>query len=200
VKRKVKTTLVMTLGAMLVLTQAALGTAAVKPLTPQALYTALLTKAYANSELPTGFSSAKVSLSNPSSQAKTYHIVGEVTVAVHGPDPDDGLVFYVFRDAAGARADLAHPNLSGGTKVHIVGKVPGYTLPSVFVTGSITGKNALGKTITNGVTGVFVATGNVIAGAFTDSADNTDSGNVPAALSLLKSGLNHLKAITARKR
>lgn len=163
-------------------------------LSPQRLYTKLVTSAYPDSQLPSGFFSAKVSIGDPSDNAKKYHVTGEVDVAVDGPDPDDGIIYEVFPSAADARGLLAHPKTSGHTKV--VGKVPGYSR-SVWMIGSVTGKNALGKTITNGITLMAVAKGNVLVEAFTDSADNEKSGNTPAALALLRSALRHLAKVSA---
>lgn len=161
-------------------------------LSPQRLYTKLVTTAYPDSQLSSGFFSAKVSIGSPSDNAKKYHVVGEVDVAVDGPDPDDGIIYEVVPTAADARGLLAHPKPDKHTKV--IGKVPGYSR-SVWMTGSITGKNALGKTITNGVTLVAVAQGDVLVEAFTDSADNENSGNTRAALALLKSALRHLAKV-----
>lgn len=165
---------------------------------PKAVFTALLTTAYPDSQLPHGFSSAKVGLSQPSSNAKNYHVVGEVEVAVDGPDPDDGLSYYVFPDAASAQGDLTHPRPSSGEKIHNMGRVPGYSQPSTWVVGSITGKNAFGKTVTNGVTALAVREGNVLIAVYNDSSDNPDSGNMPAALALLKSAIKHLHAVQAK--
>jgi hypothetical protein len=165
-------------------------------ISPAKLYQALLTRPYPDSQLPSGFTSAKVGLSTPSKTGLRYHAVGEVTVAVDGPDPDDGLGFNVFPNHSDALGDLNHPTFTG-QKVHIVpGGVPGYAnLPGHMWTGSITGKNAFGKTITNGVTLVAVVRNNVLVQAATDSADNADSGNIPAALALIRSGLRHLSSV-----
>lgn len=165
-------------------------------ISPAKLYQALLTKPYPDSQLPSNFTSAKVGLTNPSKSGIRYHAVGEVAVAVDGPDPDDGIGFNVFPNRSDALGDLNHPTFSG-QKVHIVpGGVPGYAnLPGHMWIGSITGKNAFGKTITNGVTLVAVVKNNVLVQAYTDSADNTDSGNIPAALALIRSGLRHLSAV-----
>ena len=77
------------------------------------------------------------------------------------------------------------------------GGVPGFSkLPGHMYAGSITGKNAFGKTITDGVTVVAVVQGSVLVEAFTDSADSTDSGNIPAAISLLHSALKHLAKVS----
>jgi hypothetical protein len=166
-------------------------------LSPTRLYQALLTKPYPDSQLPSGDTSAKVGLATASKSGLRYHVVGEVTVAVDGPDPDDGVGFDVFPNKSDALGDLNHPTLSGQEKLHIIpGGVPGYPkLPGHMWTGSITGKNALGKTITDGVTLVGVVRNDVLIDAFTDSADNTDSGNIPAALALIRSGLKHLSAV-----
>ncbi len=187
------TALVLGVLAALALTTAATG--GLSAPTPQRLYLALAITAYPDSQLPSGFYSAKVSMGSPSDNAKKYHVVGEVDVVVNGPDPDDGIIYEVFPNAAGARGLLTHPKPNGHVKV--VGKVPGYA-DSVWMTGSITGKNALGRKITNGVTLLAVARGNVLVEALTDSADNEASGNTPAALSLLKSSLRHLAAVQAR--
>lgn len=162
---------------------------------PHSLYTKLLTTAYPDSQLPNGMFSAKVSLSQPSANGRRYHVVGEVQVAVDGPDPDDGITYMVFPNAADAHADFTHPSVTDAHE-RPVGNVPGYRIPSRWYVGSVTGKNAFGKTITNGITALFVQKGNVLVGAVTDSADNTDSGNTPAALQLLKSALKHLAAVS----
>jgi hypothetical protein len=175
-------------------TSTAFAVAASASLSPHSLYTKLVTTAYPDSQLPSGFFSAKVSVGDPSSNAKKYHVTGEVDVAIDGPDPDDGIIYEVFPSPADARGLLAHPKTSGHTKV--VGKVPGYSR-SVWMIGSVTGKNALGKTITDGITVMAVAKGNVLVEAFTDSADNQSSGNTPAALALLRSALRHLAKVSA---
>ena len=165
---------------------------------PEKLYTGLLTMAYPNSQLPSGFFSAKVGLIQPSKTGRHYHEVGSVTVTVDGPDPDDGSGFNVFPNHKDALGDLNHPNMSSSHgKIHIVpGGVPGVgNLPSHMWAGHITGKNAFGKTVTDGVTLVAVVTKNVIVQAYTDSADNTNSGNIPGAIALLKSGLRHLQVV-----
>ena len=172
--------------------------AATASASPKALYTALLTTAYPNSQLPSGFSSAKVGLEQPTSKAKSHHVIGEVSVSVNGPDAQDVVFYAVFPTPKEARADLANAKPSGNIKVQ--GKVPGYTIPSVWFNGSITGKNAFGKTVTNGVTGMAIADGSALIAAENLSTDSTTSGNIPSALALLKSARNHLHKIEARPR
>jgi hypothetical protein len=99
-------------------------TAGMAVASPQRLYTALLTTSYRDSELPSGFFSAKVSLSKAGSAA-----------------------------------------------------------------------NAFGKIVKNGLTAAIVVKGSVLIAALTTSADNEDSGNVPEALALLRSGIRHLLLI-----
>ena len=161
------------------------------------LYIALLTTSFADSELPTGFSSAKVGLSTSSQNGLRYHVVGEVAVNISGPDTVDAILYYVYPNATDALDDFLHPNRTA-TKVTVMGKVPGYKLPSEFLNGSITGKNSFGVTVTNGVTGMDVLTGSVIVAAATTSTANTESANVPGTLALLKAGLNHLRLLQRR--
>jgi hypothetical protein len=166
----------------------------------KSLYTALLTTAYPDAQLPSGFSSAKVSLSTPSKQGQKYHVVGEISVAVDGPDPNDGIFYYVFPNVTDAMGDLTNAKPKGN--LHIMpGGVPTYPAKSsCMYAGSVTGQNVLGKNVTDGLTAAFVVKGNMIVGSLNTSADNTDSGNVPAALELLKSALRHLAAVkTASK-
>lgn len=171
----------------------ALGTASAA-ISPTKLYAALLTKSYPDSQLPNGFLSAKVGISSPSKAAKKLHVVGEVEVDVDGPDPDDGLLYVIFPKVSEAKADLARKP-TGGHMHLIPGGVPGIKLPSQLWAGSITGKNAFGKTVTDGATAVDVRKGNVVLGAITDSSDNKNSGNIPGAIALVKSGLHHLSAV-----
>lgn len=185
-------------GALLVAAGALATLALAAAPSPSKLYQSLLITPYPDSQLPSSFSSAKVSLQNPSSTARHYHVVGEVNVAVDGPDPDDGIGFDVYPTRADAIADLAHPAFVAGEKIHVIpGGVPGFTkLPGHMYAGSITGKNAFGKTITDGVTVVAVVQGSVLVEAFTDSSDSTDSGNIPAAIALLHSALKHLAKVS----
>jgi hypothetical protein len=162
---------------------------------PQKLYTRLLTTPFPDSQLPQGFTSAKVGYVRPNSQALKYHIVGEVAVMVTGPDAVDGIIFEIFPTAADARSDLANPALKGDE--HLIGRVPGYALPGDMIAGSVSGNNASGKPVTNGITYVSVAQANVLVAGVSVSADNTESGNVPAALALLRSALKHLQMVSS---
>jgi hypothetical protein len=160
---------------------------------PRALYSALLTTAYPNSQLPSGFTFATVSSRHPSArQSRTYHVVGEVVVDVHGQDRNDGITYWVFPDTADARADLTHLALGNG--VRITGKVPGYSLPSVAIAGSTTFKNALGESVSADMIGLFVVSGNVEVAAAVTSLDDK-SGGTAKALALLKSALRHLDTL-----
>jgi hypothetical protein len=186
--------------ALLVATAtAALFVSVAQARTPQQLYTRLLSTAFADSELPSGFFSAKVSLTNPSSAAKKRHVVGEVEVDIDGPDAADAIVFYVFPNKADALDDLNNPQSPSGTKEHVMGRVPGYGANSQWIVGSVTGNNAFGKKVTNGITGLFALKRNVLVGAVTLSADNPDSGNMPGALALLRSALKHLAKVQSAK-
>jgi hypothetical protein len=180
------------LAALAVCVAAAGATAAPSP---HKLYTRLLTTPFPDSQLPQGFTSARVGSIRPNSQALKYHVVGEVAVMVTGPDAADGIIFEVFPTPADARDDLAHPALKGDE--HLLGRVPGYSLPGDMIAGSISGNTASGKPVTSGITYVSVAQGNVLVNGASVSADNTDSGNAPAALALLRSALKHLQIVSS---
>ena len=157
------------------------------------LYTALLTASYADAQLPGGFTAAKVSRLTPSKQGNRFHVVGEVQVAVHGPDASDGMFFVVFPNAADARGHLARAKVSG--TLHLVsGRVSTYpTLPGHVYAGRISGQSVQGGKVTDGVTLVVVAKNNVLVEAFTTSADRANRGNTRNALLLLDSALRHLR-------
>ena len=159
------------------------------------LYAALLTTTYPKAQLPGGFTSAKVSRLTPNKQGHRDHVVGEVQVAVDGPDATDGIFFVVYPSASAAKGDLARANVSG--TLHLAAsQVPTYpTLPGRVYNGRIAGPTVMGGKVTDGFTLVIVAERNVLVEAFTASADRTDSGNEPAALLLLKSALHHLANI-----
>src|SRR4029077_4500195 len=150
---------------------------------PKTLYAALA-KAYPDSQLPAGFSSAKIPRGGVrvGSAAFRHHAVGEVAVAIKGPDPGDFIFYVIFTQHADARADLADTRLGG--QQHRGGKVPGYKLPSSWYPGTLTRTNAQGQTVTHGLTGMFVADGSVLVAVVTDSVKK-GSGAVPAALALL---------------
>jgi hypothetical protein len=182
--RSLKVALVMVVMAVLAATAAA---------SPKTLYAALA-KAYPDSELPAGFSAAKVTRATISVTALRHRAVGEVAVAVKGPDPGDFVFYVIFPKHADALADLADARLGG--QEHRVGKVPGYKLPSSWYAGTYT-QTTKGKKVTHGLTGMFVVDGSVLVVVVTDSVKK-GSGNVPAALALLKSSLTHLHRVEAK--
>ena len=162
---------------------------------PRTLYRALLTAVYADAELPSGFTAAKVSRLTPSTQGSRFHLVGEVQVVVHGPDATDGIFFVVFPNAIDARGNLAKAKVSGA--LHLVSdRVPTHpTLPGHVYAGRITGQTVLGGKVTDGVTLMVVAKHNVLVEAFTASADRTNRGNIHNTLLLLESALHHLATV-----
>jgi hypothetical protein len=152
---------------------------------PAALYSALLKKPFTKAELPSGFTSATVNKEAPSANGKRYHVVGEVQVNVLGPDDADVLRYYVFPTAADARGDFLHPDRSG-EKVTVVGKVPGVTLPSWEINGSLSG---------NGVTAMALLSGNAIVTSAAVTMSSTTHASEPHTLALLKAGLAHLSSV-----
>lgn len=181
-----RTTAVLTAAAAL--TASAAATAA---LTPNALYTKILTSTLPTSALPAGFSGAKTTYQPMSARGRAHHEIGEVAFVIDGPDPNDTLSFEVFPNAADALGALHAVVMPPGD--HVIGTVPGFP-NSVLVTGSITGKNLLGKTVTDGLTDVLVIDGNVGVQIITDST-NPGSGDISAALALLHTGVKYLTAV-----
>jgi hypothetical protein len=185
---------------VVVVTALLFAAAANAAITPKKLYMALLTRPYPDSQLPNRFSSARVGITAAIKATQSHQVVGEVGVVVDGPDPNDSIDYGVFASARDARADIRNAAPSGsGIRLHIVpGGVPGFThLPGHIWTGFVTGENALGHTVTYGATIVVVAKTNVLIVASTTSAHKTRTGNLRAALALLRSGLRHLSRIEA---
>ncbi|HEY4347844.1 MAG TPA: hypothetical protein VGM80_09655 [Gaiellaceae bacterium] len=162
--------------------------------TPSTLVSSLRSAAYPDISLPAAFSSARVAGAPPASHSRANGAVGEVDVDVDGPDPTAGIVFIVFRTAAGAQADLANaPVATAGLAIHAAGKVVGHS-PSAMFTGSITQTDALNDAITHHVTVAAAVQGNVLVAGFTYAVSG--AGNVHGALRLMTSGLNHLKKVS----
>jgi hypothetical protein len=107
-------------------------------------------------------------------------VVGEVQVAVHGPDATDGIFFVVFPNVSDARSNLARAKVSGALRL-VSSRVPTYPkLPGHVYAGRISGQTVQGGKVTDGVTLVVVAKHNVLVEAFTASADkSTTEGTCP---------------------
>lgn len=166
------------------------GTAAART----SLYQALLTSSF--QPVPAGFYNAQVGADALDARDKAHHAVGRVIVTFGSDAAVQYGVFPGWTQAAARFSDkLVVPH---GTTVHLVGRVPGYRKPSRWLNGTITGKNAFGKTVTNGLTQMCVRSSEVIVCSVTISTDSDASGDIPAALRLLKAGLGHLQVVRAR--
>jgi len=165
--------------------------AAAKTPSPKTLYSALLTTTIPDSALPSGFTGAKTSYAQPSKTSVKYGAVGEVTVSVDGLDPNDAIAFTVFPDSSSALADLHHGIPSTEKQP---GPVHGFSA-SVLLAYSVKGKNILGHEVTDGVSDAAAAVGNVLVQGVTTSADSTESGNVPAAISLLRAAVKYEQSL-----
>ena len=158
---------------------------------PKSLYTKLLTTKF--SPVPSGYYSAKVGTQSLDSRDKNRHAIGAVFVSL---DTDAGIDYTVFPSWRNARDRMTDkPKTQKGEKAHVVGKVPGFHVQSKWINGSITGKNAFGTTVTNGLTLMCARSGNVIVCADTLSTDSDESGDVPGTISLLRAGMRHLTAV-----
>lgn len=148
-------------------------------MTPQALLTSLLKTKIAPSELPLGFSHARAEKQAPSANARKYHAIGLVDVALAGPDAEDAFAWTVFTKHADAIADLDHPALGNGIKVMDV--VPGIK-ESLVLTGTLNGKR---------ITDAAAVDGNVLVqGVVVSSAVRE-----PTAILLLKAAIAHLRRL-----
>jgi len=174
------------------------GFATAKAIDAKSLYHALLNTKVDDSELPPGFSSAKVGDSQLSDHAKSAHAVGAVEVDVNGSDAADAFAYTIFPSVADATKDWDHgkPHPVSGVKITATQVPPGFAYPAVEANGSITGTNAFGQTVTNGASNCAALVGQVVVSGITASTDNTDGGNVPVACELLKAAIAHLLKIT----
>ena len=155
--------------------------------------TKLVTTPIKSSQLPSGYYSAKVGLSKPSDNAKKHHVVGEVEVDI---DSDAGILYIVFPTRKDALADWYGADLKKAkTRLPAPASFP---KPSIIANSSITGNNAFGKKVTNGVTVLGYVSQNVIVEATTISTDNTESGDIPGAIALGRYALRHLSAVRLR--
>jgi hypothetical protein len=165
---------------------------------PKALYARLLVTPIPTSQLPSGFYSASIGVSKPSNTAKSNHAVGEVEIDLNGGDA--AIIYLIFPTRADALKDWkdADPTHKKGVKTKL--PAPGFPHPALIVNGSITGNNAFGKKVTNGFSILGFTAGNVITSAVTSSTTNTNSGDLPATISLGKFALRHLRAVEAKVR
>jgi hypothetical protein len=179
------------LGVMLV------GATASAAQSPKQLLTALLSADYPDRQLPPGFSGAKVSYEKPSGKFKGQ--VGTALVEVTGPDVVNFVRYGVYTSSVLARKALHDPKAWKDNRGTLLGPAPGWGRDSVMVVGSVTGKNMLGKEVTNGYTVLAVLRGGVIVQAYSVSVDNKDSGNITSARKLLRSAVQHLDRVKKRR-
>jgi hypothetical protein len=156
-----------------------LSAATLAGMTPQALLTTLLKTPIPNAELPSGFSHARTEKQALTANARRYHAVGLVDVALRGPDDEDAFAWIVFPSHADAIADLDHPVVGNG--VRVVNTVPGIK-ESLVLTGSLNGKK---------VTDAAAVVGNVLVQGVVASSKV----RVPTAIILLHAAMAHLKNV-----
>ncbi|HUK97429.1 MAG TPA: hypothetical protein VLV46_07205 [Gaiellaceae bacterium] len=175
------------------LVYAALAEAVTGGKSPRALYRALLATSIPASQLPSGYHSATVRVSSLSQNAKAHRVVGEVEVDI---DSDAVIVYEVFPTRADAIADwnAARAALKKKSKSEVAAP-PRFPWPAIIANSTITGKNLLGQTVTNGVTALNFTSRNVIVQAGTISTTNVDRGDVPGAIRLADFALKHLDAM-----
>ena len=161
---------------------------------PQGLYQALLTTPIRPSAIPGSRFSVHVGVWTPSGNAQHHHVVGEVEVTIDNEQAKIGyLVFPSHYDAVRDWNAAGKPHaLTSTVPVH------GLPKPAVMYNGSVTGKDASGRKVTNGITLLGFVAGSVIVEAGTASTDNPNSGDVPATIALGKYALRHLQLVEAK--
>ncbi len=173
----------------------ALIAAASSAATPATLLASLRAAAYPDTALPADYSSAAPGSSAFLSDSRAHGALASVELDVDGPDQSAGIVFVVFKSAAGAHADLAVSALGGsGMTLAGAGKVAGVPSSAVF-RGSLVQTDALNDATSDGVAVAEAAQGNVLVVGFTYSV--LKIGNLHGALTLLRSGMSHLQKISA---
>jgi hypothetical protein len=192
-KRRQLLTLAIVVTAIAALAQAA--GAARSTLTPRTLYQALLTTAF--KPIPDGFYSPSVGTDDLDGRDKKHHALGRVLVTFSGGDSGTDYAIFPTLDDANRRWHEPVQAPSGST-IKIVGKVPGFSIPTEWVNGKVSGKNAFGAKVTNGLTSMCALSRVVMVCVVTTSTDNDTSGDVPGAIKLLKASLVHLTALRAK--
>lgn len=160
----------------------------------QTLYWRLLRTPITNAQLPLGYSAAQIGLGRLSARAQRFHAVGEVDVIIDNGDA--AIDFIVFPNRAAAVADWNdsksdfHKNTD--SQLTAPSDLP---WPAIIGNSSITGKDASGKVITNGVTSLSFTPKNVIVQTFTISSAHAGHGDVLATITLARFAARHLRAI-----
>ena len=180
-------------GTALFLLMGSTSDAALSTTSPTMLLHALAKTTYPRTQLPVGYTSAKVGNAGKLAGPSPGHtLLGTVGFAVTGPNAD-GLVYYsVYPNADDARAIETDPVLDPGMRI-VERSVPGFKSPGLTLTVPTTGTNSHGKTVAVTLTVASVAEGNVVAiGATVDQA------NSHAERPLLQSAVRRLLAIEAK--
>jgi hypothetical protein len=163
------------------------------PVTPSALYGALLSTAISDSQLPHGYKQASNVRGSETAGALKYHAVGEVEINLD--QGQEAILYAVFPTHQDAVGRFQHPDPSTGVDTRHAGP-SSLPKPSETLDGYVTGKDAAGATVKNGITGVAFVDGNVIIGTDTISTHSTTGGDLPGAIALAKFAIMHLHAIS----
>jgi len=177
--------------AVALLALAAMTTAAA--MTPKHLYGKLLTTHFV---APAGYYKAEVGAGDLDARDRRNHQIGNVMVNLAG---NAAVYYFVFPTRGWAlRWTKDKPVSDPDIKVirrQNMGRVPGFKGVTRWENLTIEGENAFGRKVRNGVTMMSVLKGNVVVGAATISTENEASGDVPATIKLLGSGLKHLAKV-----
>lgn len=161
-------------------------------LPPQDLLAVLQRAPVAANVLPPGFAYVSSSPGTLPSGPQQYHALGAAQVAVKGPDPSNGIFYFVYPTTADAKGRF--DRAASGMDVKAPGKFTptGFTNPARCFTGSGTSN---GQKI--GETECFVLIGNVEIGAYSDLTGDSPTGNNDNATALARAGVAHLQLIAS---
>jgi hypothetical protein len=175
------------------------GTASAKSpgsaLSPSAVLHALSTARYPHSQLPAGYTSAKVArVSVFVGAPEKYGLLGVVTITADRPGIQ-GLIYYsVHSTPADARASVNHPGLGANGRI-VARRVPGFSsLPGILISGTVTVTTSLGGSFTRQLTAAGVGERNVVVLAAT-----IGHGAHESELPLLRSAVRHLQAVEGHR-
>ncbi|MFL6074417.1 MAG: hypothetical protein ACJ73S_13570 [Mycobacteriales bacterium] len=156
-------------------------------------YRKLLATPIAAGDLPAGVTGGAPVRADPNATDRAYHVVGEVDVRLHGPDPVDMIEYVVFRSAADATADLA-----GGLRqdprdhVTVAGRpAAGFDVPAhLYTVQVVVGGQPKGYYAhCAAIDGPVIAVGTAAASPANPTGDST------TACALAHAALTHLRAL-----
>lgn len=166
-------------------TPTATAQAAAGGLSGDALYKALLSSVFQDSELPSGFSAPRVSDGGLEDDTKAFNPVGSVDIEVTGPSNFNIMSYLVFNSPADAKNHYDN----GKTKdLGITGNFPVTGLPAPAK--CLTGRDTSGADLAVSVCTVLIGNAEALGASIVEGS--AKQGNNEHALALAKAAADHL--------